>query len=365
MARTGILYSELANAAARLAADGKNPTVDSVRIALGSTGSKSTIAPLLKRWKAEHQDSLIETTQGLGLPAPLLQAMKGIHEKLQDDVLQQLEQARDAHHVALLAAHGATQQAEDGQRVLQDDKAALSAELEQTRESRRQLEEHYQAICIRQASLQAEHDGAQQRLSDRAAEVAALHVQLTQARTQFDHYHEAAAEQRTQEQQAGEQRAMRLEQELAGLRQQHVQQQSAIARYETRITQLQDVDSQLNASLQRAEEARDTIRSERDRLASKIADLSSENGLLHQKLDAAQEATTDMRMTLASQAGQTELMAGQIAGAERKITELDSLRLGLLEERAGWQARVRRYEALEQQAAVISNGGQAPVNPEK
>ena len=38
MGRAGIHYSHVAKVAAQLAADGKNPTVDSVREALGSTG---------------------------------------------------------------------------------------------------------------------------------------------------------------------------------------------------------------------------------------------------------------------------------------------------------------------------------------
>ena len=55
MARVGILYSHVATADAQLAAAGKHPTVDSVREALDRTGSKSTIAPPLKQWKAQHQ----------------------------------------------------------------------------------------------------------------------------------------------------------------------------------------------------------------------------------------------------------------------------------------------------------------------
>ncbi|MDO8774232.1 MAG: DNA-binding protein, partial [Burkholderiaceae bacterium] len=50
MARAGILYSDVAKAASQLADSGKSPTVDTVRDAMGNTGSKSTIAPMLKRW---------------------------------------------------------------------------------------------------------------------------------------------------------------------------------------------------------------------------------------------------------------------------------------------------------------------------
>ncbi|EGF33263.1 hypothetical protein IMCC9480_849 [Oxalobacteraceae bacterium IMCC9480] len=347
MARAGILYSDLANAAARLVAEGKNPTVDSVRVALGSTGSKSTIAPLLKRWKAEHQDAVVDVAQGLGLPGPLLQAMKGIHEKLQDDVQQQLEQARDAHHVALLAAHEATQQAEDEKRVLQEGKAALSTDLDQVRESRAQLDAQYQAMAIRQAVLQAEQDGAQQRLLDRAAEVAALNGQLTQARAQFDHYLDAAAEQRTQERQAAEQRVMRVEQELAGLRQQHLQQQVALSRYEARISQLQDDNSQLKGDLQDAKKSWEACRTERDLLAYQLAAMTAGQPVLLQKVAEAQEAATQLRIALATQIGQAEVMTGQLVRNDSKIEELDQLRLMLIEERAQLQVRLAHCEQRE------------------
>ncbi|MDL2355123.1 MAG: DNA-binding protein [Pseudomonadota bacterium] len=43
----------------------KNPTVDNVREALGGTRSKSTIAPMLKRWKSEHQETIAEVAHQL------------------------------------------------------------------------------------------------------------------------------------------------------------------------------------------------------------------------------------------------------------------------------------------------------------
>ncbi len=344
MARAGILYSDLASAAAQLVAEGKNPTVDNVRVALGSTGSKSTIAPLLKRWKGEHQETVVEVAQGLGLPGPLLQAMKGIHEQLQDDVRQQLEQARDAHHVALLAAHAATQQAEDEKQAISQHKSAVDAELAQARASHAQLDTQYQSLCVRQAALQAEQEGVQQRLTDRTTEVAALNAQLIQVRTQFDFYLDAAAQQRTQERQAADQRIMRLEQELVELRQQHLQQQSTIARYETRIPQLQDENNQLNGSLRDVEKARDAYRTERDQVTYQFTEISAERTRIVKNLAEAQGAATEARIALASQVGKTEVMAEQLASKERKIDELDQQKWVLTEERAVLQVRIMHLE---------------------
>src|ERR1700704_6026957 len=119
MGRTGILYTDVTQAAGNLLALGKNPTVDSVREELGGTGSKSTIAPLLKRWKAEQQENA--TSVDSGIPATLIDAMKIVYENLQADVEQRVEQAQQAHQKELDAM------AETLQRQHQENTAAAEA----------------------------------------------------------------------------------------------------------------------------------------------------------------------------------------------------------------------------------------------
>lgn len=53
MARIGVTFLDVSKAAEALRAHGQEPTVDRVREHLG-TGSKSTIAPLLKRWREQQ-----------------------------------------------------------------------------------------------------------------------------------------------------------------------------------------------------------------------------------------------------------------------------------------------------------------------
>jgi hypothetical protein len=98
MARAGVLYSHVAKAAAQLAAAGKNPTVDTVREAIGGTGSKSTIAPMLKQWKAQHGGEV--AAAGAGLPADLLEAVQGVYERVQEGAKAQVEQLRAEHQQA-------------------------------------------------------------------------------------------------------------------------------------------------------------------------------------------------------------------------------------------------------------------------
>ncbi|MCD6027280.1 MAG: hypothetical protein K0R08_1799 [Solimicrobium sp.] len=189
MGRAGILYSHVAKAAAALVADGKNPTVDTIRVALGDTGSKSTIAPLLKRWKAEHQEAILEAD--LGMSVELLQAVKNIYEKMQTDVIDQLEQVQITHQTGVEAAVKQMQQAKAKNVQQEKINTGLRSELERINTTLKQLQTEHHAATVTLSSVQAENVGLNQRLADRATEINALNQQLNQARMQFEHYQEA------------------------------------------------------------------------------------------------------------------------------------------------------------------------------
>ena len=78
MARTGVTYFDISKAAETIVERGETPTVDKVRAQLG-TGSKSTIAPLLKRWRT---DSGIIIEPQSGLPSDLLEAVKSLFDRI-------------------------------------------------------------------------------------------------------------------------------------------------------------------------------------------------------------------------------------------------------------------------------------------
>lgn len=216
MARAGILYSQVAKAAATLAADGINPTVDNVRIAMGGTGSKSTIAPMLKQWKAEHHGEI--AANKTGLPADLLESIRSVYERLETRAQVQVEQLREAHEqqrhetTVLLDAERSTAQ------QLQDDRTALSTELERTKKALTDVHEKLQCATVRIAGLLAENEGFSRRVSDRGAEVTLLVEQLAQMRRQFEHFQLATAEQRQSERQASDSRIAMLEQDLESCR---------------------------------------------------------------------------------------------------------------------------------------------------
>jgi hypothetical protein len=100
MARTGLSRSQVKACRDRLVADGRYPSVDAIRAALGNTGSKSTIHRLLKELEGEEG--------GAGIPrTDTAQALHGLVEqladRLHDDAERRIAALREGYEAALRA----------------------------------------------------------------------------------------------------------------------------------------------------------------------------------------------------------------------------------------------------------------------
>lgn len=340
MARAGILYSDVVKAASQLSDSGKSPTVDTVREAMGGTGSKSTIAPMLKRWKLEHRES-VEASDA-GIPASLLQAVKGIHEALQEEAKLKIAEALRQHQADLDVVRSQEQLALDERQAFAEKNAALNAELKEAGKAIAKLHAEKQVQSVAMAGLEAEKSGMQARLADRALEVAALNQQLTLARTQFDHFQEAVATQRAEEKATHEDEVRRLQQDLAGNRQRLLAQQSTLAQQEMRISQLSSGNAQLEEAARLALDELHGTRSERDQFAYRYKEITAVNQTLASQAEAAQHALLEARIALGAQQKQVELINEQLAQAAGKIDQLDQERLILISERAALEVQVNR-----------------------
>ena len=339
MARTGILYSDVMKAAQIVAADGRNPTVDSVREALGSTGSKSTIAPLLKRWKEEFQGAGAVKTEA-GLPAELMEAMRGVYDKQQRDVAQQLETGMQQHRAERDAALETLKKTESERLRLMEARAALTQELRATQHALAQLKEEHHFRAVTLATLHSDNAGLTQRLADRSEEIAALNRQLAQVRSQFDHYQEAAATQRSEERAQAQQRISRLEQDNVQLQQRLQGQQATLVQQDMRLAQLQAEQTRLSSEAAADRAALATVRPERDQFEFQYLQAAASADALLAKLDTALLALNEAKVALAAQDRQLDMQAehGQIV--QQKMDALGQERDGLLRDHAGMAARL-------------------------
>lgn len=339
MARTGILYSDVMKAAQIVAADGRNPTVDSVREALGSTGSKSTIAPLLKRWKEEFQGAGAVKTEA-GLPAELMQAMRGVYDKQQRDVAQQLETAMQQNRAELDAATEQLKKTETERLKLTEVRAALTQELRATQHALAQLKEEHHFRAVTLATLHSDNAGLTQRLADRGEEIAALNRQLAQVRSQFDHYQEASASQRSEERAQAQQRESRLEQDNAQLQQRLQGQQATLLQQDMRLAQLQAEHARLCAEAAADRDALASVRPERDQFEFQYLQAAASADALLAKLDTALLALNESKVALAAQDRQLDMLADSAQASQQRSAALATERDDLLREHAGMAARL-------------------------
>jgi len=209
MARGGVYKTEVQKARDSLLAQGVNPSLDAVRIALGNTGSKSTIHRYMKELEAEE-------TKGRGEPISeaLAHLVAQLADRLRLEADERVAQAQAACDTVMAEARAAqAEQVKEGR--------ALSDQLQRTETRLRdECEAHAGTLAtLRQAqtqivALEERVTGLEARLSEREAHSQSLEAKHQQAREALDHFRQSAREQREAELQRYEHQLQSLQIEL-------------------------------------------------------------------------------------------------------------------------------------------------------
>ena len=216
MARLGITYDDVAEAAVRLHIAHKSITVDSIREALGSTGSKSTIAPLLKRWRAVQHNA--GEALPSSLPPALLQAVTAINAQVQADADARITALTTTHEEAVTELGTRLHEVNTLIAKQTAESQTLKSQLAEFKTHSETLQSHISELNMTIVKAEAEHEGLTLRLADRAQHIQQLQDQLDKARAQFDHYQIETASQRSEERRDFGQHLVRNEQDIKRLR---------------------------------------------------------------------------------------------------------------------------------------------------
>lgn len=237
MARAGVSYFDVAQAAEALKHRGQNPTVDRVLAHLG-TGSKSTLAPLLKRWKGEQGDG----TDTGSLPGDVVATVKGLHERLQQGAEEQIRQAEAEYRSRAAELQGQLSEAQHTIRQLQAGQADLQQRLEALQDDNTALRTDNEVERITAAKLETQLDESTDRLGDTKDTIEAQKQELGQVRTHLEHYQNSVAEERQQERAQLQSTQTQWENRLQVLSQQL---EAATSRYRTLETAKQQTEANL------------------------------------------------------------------------------------------------------------------------
>ncbi len=331
MARAGLSRLDIKRARDSLIAQGQHPSIDAIRIALGNTGSKTTIHQHLKALEEEDGAALSRVGSVSDAIQDLVARLAArLHEEAQTVADQQVA-----------AATAQRQQAEAEAQKLAAELASVRSELTQAHSTLADVRAAHgdTQAALQQRTLEAERLAQQtQDLTARLAEHEgfrrSLEDKLQHAHQALEHFRQASKEQRDQDARRHEQQVQQLQAELRQANQALIVKQGEITQLnkddarlvaETgaatkRVRELEMRGEQTQAELNQArvdqargDAERDALRTalhaqaqdlqaarvERDRMAAEVTGLAA-------RLEAQQTLLADYRTRLAQPGPQRE-----------------------------------------------------------
>lgn len=312
MSKAGIYKSEVKKARDSLSAQGKHPSVDAVRIALGNTGSKTTIHKYLKELESEKnspddvQTSISEALQNL---VQQLAAQLQNEANLQIEAVRAEQQEQENAHAAVVTAV---------QRDLaqwQQQSNQFEAELQNEQAAHSQTEEKLQQETITRHTAEQQVRGLQERVAENEKHRQSLEEKHQHARDALEHYRQSVKEQREQDQRRYEQQIQQLQAEL------RIAQQTIIVKQED-MTRLNQENARLEAEQSYAQQA---LREEQERTrlhAARIEALQAieqRYGILESQVAHRDAAMGELKQQIAAATSSSDTLMAQLQGAQVEL----------------------------------------------
>lgn len=303
MARAGVTYYDVAKAAETIKTGGQEPTIDRVREQLG-TGSRSTIAPLLKRWRLDN-DGDAEVS---GLPHDLVEVVKSLHERVQQMADQRIEQARQEFEALNDKLHTRLAEANSTLIQLSSRQQDMEKQIELLNEEKRQQSRSLEDTRVALAKAESQRDEAIARSTELKETVTELKQENRDIRDHFEHYQQRTAEDRQQERDQFRAANQQLGDQIQNL-------QNQLTQAKSRESELFDANAKLQRTVDELEQTKATLSSEVSRKAEDIQSLTRN----------AEEASKEMREYLRKNdqlAEKVAVITGMKAETEKNVAVL-------------------------------------------
>lgn len=198
MARHGITFGEVAEAANQLVGQGRHPTIEQVRHILG-TGSSTTIANHLKTWK-EHQTSTNLTSAREQIPEELIAIMKGLWERVHCLADDKLTAITTDYQSSLNQKHDELEKYRQNNRRWQQLYRQLKEEKDGLAHARRAADTLIENMRDEYLLLETKYKLATQQLIEKQEHQQDLHQHLLQTQKNLEQFQELTRQQRQLEQ---------------------------------------------------------------------------------------------------------------------------------------------------------------------
>lgn len=216
MARGGVNKVLVQNARSAIVARGENPSIDAVRIQLGSTGSKTTIHRYLKEIEDAERERNADSTS---LSEQLASLVSQLADQLNEEAHAAVAKDREQLDRERLDYQNQARQAESRIQQLESQCDQFTEQLQIAHQALQQEQQQRQTLEIESARLLQANRDQDALLQDRAGQIRSLEDKHHHARDALEHYRQASKEQREQEQRRHESQAQQLQLEVRQLQQ--------------------------------------------------------------------------------------------------------------------------------------------------
>lgn len=340
MGRIGVSYEDVVQAAQETQGKGKNPTVDNIRLIIGS-GSKSTIARHLKEWR--NQQGIARSSDG-AIPSELLGLVKGLWERLRDSVEQkaheyQCEADEKVKHIQQQFTQSQQQYA-----ILQEQQHQLEEKEQQQQKIIAELqgalvlEQQEKAKISERAISQALHQQEQQ------SEIERLHQLLKHVQNNLEHYQ--IAMQRLREEQLSDMDKQRneYEQKICHLQQQITSITAERSSYKAQYTQVHETFEKLQLNHEILNQANQEAQTKNHSLSQENIRLTQQYQNQTSDLEVNKRLVIELQITSMAYKDRLTLLEMELAKAEDKIQTLRDNFSFVSQEKANLEGQVNQLQ---------------------
>lgn len=260
MARTGVTYSEVEEAATQLVGLGKNPTVEQVRFIL-KTGSSTTIAKHLRQWReSQASTNLIAVKENI--PTELVALMKGLWERVVTHSEEKITAVANQYQQTLAELEEELEKYKSNNQRWQKLYEQWLAEKNQFATQKLTLEQALEFAHKENVTYQAKQDSLLQQLQDKQERINELHRLHKQTQDNLEHFRESTREQRLLDLRQYEQQKEELQSEIKLLNHQITELREKLAVLQNKYQEIQQEQKVLQSHLEQARGDLQTLQSQ-------------------------------------------------------------------------------------------------------
>ncbi len=342
MGRNGVTFHDIAETVPKLIEQRKTPSIDNIREYLG-TGSKSTIAKLLREWKAQQG---LRPEDDSHLPPDLTELVKLLWDRLRQKADNQIANERQEFEAKIAETQRQYYQEHRLHKDLQQNHHALEERLHQQMEENKQLRATFIIEQQEKVTLTERVASFEARRQENIAENERLHQLLKHAQDSLEHYQTATQQVRQEQSLLIEKQRNEYEQKLI---QWQTQAQTAVNEksiIETQYQQLREAHETLEKAHNVLVLQQSPLAIAHDQLQQNHEKLSQQVQQQAQQLEAKQHTIIELQITLKTDMQKINELEATLKKANDKIESLRHEFQFISQEKANLEGQFKQLQTM-------------------